>query len=57
MDNTSGVNPVATIYLNNANECNGGTSFYTFGGNTFYSDPSITHTYDIAGKIPNPIYQ
>ena len=52
MDNTSGVNLASTIYLNDANECAGGTSFYTFGEHTFYSDPSVTHTYDVEGKIP-----
>lgn len=52
MDNTSGVNLASTIYLNNANECNGGTSFYTFGGKTHYSDPTVTHTYDVEGKLP-----
>ena len=52
MDNTSGHNLAATIYLNNENECAGGTSFYTFGGETFYSDPTVTHAYDVEGKMP-----
>ena len=52
MDNTSGVNLASTIYLNTANECNGGTSFYSFGGKTYYEDPSVTHTLDVGGKHP-----
>ena len=52
MDNTSGVNLASTIYLNTANECNGGTSFYSFGGKTYYDDPSVTHTLDVGGKHP-----
>ena len=52
MDNTSGVNLASTIYLNTANECNGGTSFYKFGGKTYYDDPSVTHTLDVGGKHP-----
>lgn len=52
MDNTSGVNLASTIYLNTANECNGGTSFYSFGGKTYYDDPSVTHTLDVDGKHP-----
>ena len=34
------------------NESAGGTSFYTFGGKTFYSDPTVTHTYDVEGTMP-----
>ena len=56
MDNTSGVNFASTIYLNNANESKGGTSFYTFGGKTYYDDPSVKHTYDVAGKLPVTAY-
>ena len=56
MDNTSGHNLAATIYLNNENECAGGTSFYTFGGRTFYSDPTVTHTYDVEGRLPVTSY-
>tara|TARA_B100001287_G_scaffold122592_1_gene103374 strand:+ start:2565 stop:3272 length:708 start_codon:yes stop_codon:yes gene_type:complete len=52
MDNTSGHNLAATIYLNEQNECAGGTSFYTFGGKTFYTDPTITHSYDVQGTKP-----
>ena len=52
MDNTSGVNLASTIYLNVQNESAGGTSFYTFGGKTFYSDPTVTHTYDVEGTMP-----
>ncbi len=52
MDNTSGRNLASTIYLNTANECNGGTSFYKFGGKTYYDDTSITHTLDVKGKHP-----
>ena len=52
MDNTSGMNLASTIYLNTANECNGGTSFYSFGGKTYYEDPSVTHTLDVHGNIP-----
>ena len=52
MDDTSGMNLASTIYLNTANECNGGTSFYSFGGKTYYDDPSVTHTLDVQGKIP-----
>jgi|TARA_B110000503_G_scaffold57655_2_gene92329 hypothetical protein len=37
-DNPSGTNLASTIYLNNANECNGGTSFYEFGGETGFTD-------------------
>lgn len=37
-DNPSGTNLASTIYLNNANECNGGTSFYEFGGETCFTD-------------------
>lgn len=51
MDNNSGINLASTIYLNTPNECNGGTSFYKFGGKTYYEDPSIKHTLDIAGKM------
>ena len=52
MDNTSGVNLASTIYLNTANECDGGTSFYEFGGKTYYEDPSVAHTLDVEGKHP-----
>ena len=38
--------------MNDANECAGGTSFYTFGEKTFYSDPNVTHTYDVEGNMP-----
>ena len=56
MDNTSGHNLAATIYLNNENECAGGTSFYTFGGRTFYADPTVTHAYDVEGNLPVTSY-
>tara|TARA_B100000123_G_scaffold82881_1_gene59773 strand:- start:4172 stop:4879 length:708 start_codon:yes stop_codon:yes gene_type:complete len=52
MDNTSGINFASTIYLNTANESKGGTSFYNFGGKEYYDDPSVKHTYDVAGKLP-----
>ena len=52
MDNTSGVNLASTIYLNTANECDGGTSFYEFGGKTYFEDPSVAHTLDVEGKHP-----
>ena len=52
MDNSSGVNLASTIYLNTANECDGGTSFYKFGGKPYYEDTSVTHTLDVEGKHP-----
>ena len=52
MDNTSGVNFASTIYLNTADECQGGTSFYTYGGKTHYDDQHQMQTLDKAGKIP-----
>ena len=51
-DNTSGVNFASTIYLNTADECQGGTSFYTYGGKTHYDDQHQMQTLDKAGKIP-----
>ena len=56
MDNTSGHILAATIYLNDENECAGGTSFYTFGGRTFYADPTVTHAYDVEGNLPVTSY-
>ena len=41
IDNPSGVNLASTIYLNDANECAGGTSFYTFGGRTFHKASGV----------------
>ena len=52
MDNTSGVNFASTIYLNTADECQGGTSFYTYGGKTYYDDQHQMQTLDKAGKMP-----
>ena len=52
MDNTSGINFASTIYLNEPNECKGGTSFYTYGGKTYYEDQHQMQTLDVAGKLP-----
>ena len=38
-DNPSNVNIASTIYLNTPNECQGGTSFYTYNGKTTYEEP------------------
>lgn len=51
MDNSSGFHLASTIYLNTANECNGGTSFYKYGGKTYYDDPHSMKTLDVAGKM------
>ena len=55
-DNRSGMNFASTIYLNDPNESNGGTSFYTFGGKTYYDDDVVKKdfnvTMDVEGKIP-----
>ncbi len=51
MDNESGLNFASTIYLNTENECNGGTSFYKYGGKTFYDDPHTMKTLDVAGNV------
>ena len=52
MDSPSGLNFASTIYLNDPNESNGGTSFYTFGGKTYFDETNDKPTYDIAGKMP-----
>lgn len=51
MDNASGFHLASTIYLNTANEANGGTSFYKYGGKTYYDDPHSMKTLDVAGKM------
>ena len=51
MDNPAGNHLAATIYLNTANECNGGTSFYKYGGKTYYDDPHTMKTLDVAGNV------
>lgn len=51
MDNSSGHHLASTIYLNTANECNGGTSFYKYGGKTYYDNPHEMKTLDVAGKM------
>ena len=52
MDSPSGLNFASTIYLNDPNESNGGTSFYAFGGKTKYDDTMPKGTYDVEGKMP-----
>ena len=52
MDSPSGHNFASTIYLNDAKESNGGTSFYTLCGKTSYDETNSNPTYDVAGKMP-----
>ena len=52
MDNSSGFHLASTIFLNTPNECNGGTSFYTYDGKPYYDDPYSQKTLDTAGKFP-----
>ena len=57
MDNPSGLNFASTIYLNNENESNGGTSFYNYKGvnvnqpvHTYITDS--TPDWEMIGMVP-----
>ena len=57
MDNPSGLNFASTIYLNNENESNGGTSFYDYKGvdvnqpvHTYIND--TTEDWEMIGMVP-----
>ena len=57
MDNPSGLHFASTIYLNNENESNGGTSFYEYTG-TNVNEPvakyitDSTHDWKMTGMVP-----